>query len=337
MPPPTQQTNTSAAKAAEKSMNPFQVLLLGGMVAAGGLLAVQGVIQAMPVAKASTSYHEAAGEADEALQAAQDALLQGQLESTSTDETFVSVRPLGGTARALRAETRRESGLVAVVETAGSFLPAPRQDPVTPDDMPRLLPQAANTVVSSKTLPVLRIRHDTRLNGETLHGLVVVAPDAELQLRDVVLQGAIVSEAALSEGHLPAFDEQRAPRVRVEGTLRLDDDPLLPGVSLVMPDGVFETGADGANLQIAGDIVAHDVRLHGRGSLFGQLASLRPAECSPGIERVYAGRAPRPWASALDMRGSHAAEYLTYLPAGATRWEDVKPMVDFQFPPKDKP
>jgi hypothetical protein len=289
------------------------------------------------VTKASSTYPDAADAADELLQAAQAALLEGLREALETEQTFVSVRPLGGTTRALRAETRLHDGLVAVVETAGSFVPAPRENPESPDDLPRLTPETANSILSSKALPIVRIRHDARLHGETLHGLVVVAPDVELRLRDVVIRGAIVSEAALAEGHLPAYDEQRAPRVRVEGVLRIEEDPALPGVSLVMPDGVVEAVGDGANLQIEGDVVAHGVRLHGRGSLFGQLASVAPAELSPGVERVGSGRSPRPWSGALDMRGSHAAQYLTYLPVGSTSWDDVQPMLDFQFPEHDTP
>ena len=328
--PPAPHGATPARPGEPRMLNPFQVLLLGGIVAAGGLLATQGIIHALPVTKASTSYRHVSEEVELELHRTQVALLQGG-EAAGSDDVVVSVQPAGGTTRRLRAETRTEDGLVAALETAVSFVPAPRPEPRSPDDLPRLAEATVNRLLEGEELPVLRVNQDMRLVGESLDALVVVAPDAELVLEDVVRRGAVVSQAALSRDTLPAFDRRRAPRVRVVGSVRLDDHAALPGLSVVMPDGEFTSGNEPVLLQVQGDVVAHSLRLTGRGTLFGQLATLRPADLSTSVENPGTGRRPRRWAADLDMRGSHDPEFLAYVP-GRTGWDDVQAMIDFEFP-----
>ncbi len=309
-------------------VSPFRFLLATGVVVALGLAATRDLFQDHPTAHASSEYRTLADTGFEAVLAARDALVAGDV--LELDDAVVSVEEAGGGVSVLRADALRDDVVVSTVRAVGSFTPAPRAAPAGPDDLPRLSAAAVEQLLRDPRLDVRRVRRDTEVVGEVLSGLVVLSPGVELRLRDVVLVGAIVSESALTQQPLTGVSVDHAPTVVVEGPLRLQPMGELPGVSVVMPDGVLRTADDDAAVQIEGDVVARTVELRGRGSLLGRVASLEAPVLS-GVRAVGRGRTPRPWSTALDMRGGLRTDYFTCLPA-RTRWQEVRPMLGFEFP-----
>ncbi len=313
-----------------EGISAFRYLLITGVIVALGLMATRTLFEALPTAHASTSYRQVQAAGDDALSEARKALVEGhQLPEARTAQ--VSITPVAGPLSVLRAESMLDDQLVSVVQTAGSFRPAPRAQPESSDDLPRLKGDTVNSLLANPDLQVRRIRRDMTLAGESLQGLFVVAPGVKLTLRDVVIKGAIVSDGALSSGSLGEFDQERAPRVTIMGSLRMEPMVPLHGVSIVMPDGVLRSEDESLSLQVQGAIIAHGIQLDGRGSLFGRLVSLEAPVLAPGIELIDQGRVPRSWPGCLDMRGPVQTDFLTYLPA-QTNWEDVQPMIRFRFP-----
>jgi hypothetical protein len=324
------------------SVSGFQFLLVTGCVVALGLVGARGLFRALPPAHASTDYRQASATLDDTFHSVRVAMLTGQelpeVDGTTTTISSPSFAGTGGGTgagtgpfRLLRVESRAEDALVSAVVVAGSFRPVPCAEPTTPDDLPRLTSATVNALLADPSLEVRRIRHDTQLSGETLRGLIVVSPGVELVLRNVVLTGAVVSDAALSQDPLTSFNQDRAPTVIIEGVLRTEPMRRLPGVSIVMPDGIVRTKDDRVSLQLHGTIVAHSVTLRGNGSLFGQIATLSGADIGPSLERIGHGRVPRGWPKCLDMRGSLRTDFIAHLPAN-TRWADVQPMLGYRIP-----
>jgi len=312
----------------------FRYLLLAGCVAALSLAGARAFVSGMRPTHPSAPYRKAIRAVETQLVAEHRAWLEHEQDAQhKDDDTRDGPRVLEQQdGRASFAHQTRERGrLVASARTACAARPHPLMSPQSPDDLPRLTQSTVRALFAEDRLSIHRVTADLRLVGETLTGLIVVSPGAKLVLRDVHLRGAIVSAAAMSTGPLIGLDETVAPIVEVTGSLRIDPLRALPGLAVVLPDGIFLAGGEDASLQIRGDVVARRVVLAGRGSLDGQIASLEPAQVDEAIERLGMGRAPRRWSTALDLAGPRAAETFAHA-ASTVRWRDVRPMLRFEFP-----
>jgi len=317
----------TAAGSRLASLTPFQCLALGGVVAALGLLLAQGIFRTLPLARASERYRDASVPADVTTRVAVDMLRAGG----TPDAEEVAYRMLDGRTHLLRADVERDETLVGRVETLARMRFDARPDASDPDQLPRLEARVIERLIHSRKLRVNRVRQDTRVVGQTLEGLIIVAPGAELVLKDVILVGTIISEAALSSGPISPFDPKGAPRLTIEGGLRIDSWSEVPGVAIAMPDGIVSTGDQDTRLQWHGDVIAYRVELHAEGSLFGRFATVEDAHLSPGLETIGVGRAPRRWSRALDLQGPSTAELVVDIPA-ARNWEDVTTILETQLP-----
>lgn len=186
-------------------------------------------------------------------------------------------------------------------------------------DGPAALPTlGAATVAQLLADPWLAVHHvqvPTVLQGAELSGLYVVHPGARLELADVVLHGAVVSAAVLTQAQPGAFDPSMAPRLRVAGNLRIDPSIALPGVAILMPDGRVESAPVDARIQIHGDVVAHDVSLLHAGALAGHVAGVQVALAEPGLlDRLGFDRRPPPWSPMLDLGPASEPTFLALAP-----------------------
>ena len=127
----------------------FQYLLLTGCVVALGLMATRALFGALPTSHASTEYRQATAALDATLDEVRQAMLAGQDLPEPADAT-VAVTEFPGPFRMLRVESRVEDALISAVVAAGSFRAAPRAQPATPDDLPRL--SADTTALSAAHL-----------------------------------------------------------------------------------------------------------------------------------------------------------------------------------------
>jgi hypothetical protein len=109
----------------------------------------------------------------------------------------------------------------------------------------------------------------------------------------VVLRGSIVSDVVPDGG--------QAPRIVVDGALRISPSELLPGTAIYMPGGEVRT-ANGVNpsVQIEGDLIARELQLDARGAIHGQIASVDEPGLGSSIEQPLVCRTRKLRAPGLD-------------------------------------
>jgi Tfp pilus assembly protein PilX len=127
-----------------------------------------------------------------------------------------------------------------------------------------------------------------------LSGILYMRDGATLTLDNVVLDGSVVSEAAL-------FTGAGGGTLHLRNGVLVSPGPELPGVALAVP-GVDVTGNGSERVQLEGVVVASSLTLPGTGALHGPIASLTDAVLSPTYDLVGEGRAPRAWPAAIDTR-----------------------------------
>jgi len=183
------------------------------------------------------------------------------------------------------------------------------------EPLPTLPPALMQTLLGDTALQITRLSGTTLWQDADIHGLVVLSPGAVLYLDDVVIDGCLLSEAALRVG---APDPSTVPpQVVVDGDLRIEPGPALPGLAVLMPDGVLRTASADPAVQIGGDIVVSRLVLGGHGALLGNVAALHPVECSARIARPGEARAPRAWSPVLDLGDVRRAVSVVFVPPDA--------------------
>ena len=153
------------------------------------------------------------------------------------------------------------------------------------------LSAAAKSAVNAAPQTILSGSSNSYTSTE-LSGMILLRTGARLTLRDVILDGSIVSEAALTGA-------AGGVTIELRGGVLIQPGATLPGCAIVAPDAVID--GDGSELvQIHGAIVADRLRLGGGGVLHGGLACDEEIELAAGIDRPGSGRAPRAWPAALE-------------------------------------
>ena len=158
------------------------------------------------------------------------------------------------------------------------------------DRLPALTSAAKSAVNGSS--PTILSGSSNSYTSTELTGVIVLRTGARITLRDVILDGCIVSEAALT-GASGGVD------IELRGGVLIQPGATLPGCAIVAPDADVE--GDGSELvQIQGVIVAERLRLRGGGALHGLIACEDDPELAAGIDFPGSGRAPRGWPSVLE-------------------------------------
>lgn len=135
------------------------------------------------------------------------------------------------------------------------------------------------------------------LSGQTYAGTLVLERGAAITLDDVVVQGAIVSRAALVG---PPYDPAEAVTLVLRNGARVGPSALAPGAGIVLPDGSLSVEA-GCSIEVQGAIVAGKLDLQGDGACDGQILSAAPCELPAGLDRPGFGRVPPAWPAALTV------------------------------------
>jgi len=241
----------------------------------------------------------------------------------------ISVAPLAGGHQAVHVESLGSDGLGARRQFELGLAPAAASAPTEPTALPTLANETVDSLLANGSLEVHHYSHSQTLQGVELSGLLVIHPGAQVTFDDVVLHGAIVSSSVMSQTLFGDFDLEHAPQALVAGNLRIDPHPALPGVAVLMPDGVLTSTLGDARLQIHGDVVAHDVVLHQPGALAGNVAAVHADLVDESVlDRLGIERQGLPWSPMLQLGGAQEPIFVAAVPP-ATDLGALAPIIDF--------
>ena len=253
------------------------------------------------------------------------------LASPDSGLTAVAVSSLGSDRSAVLARTMlpEGTGLTRLLEV--QLLPVPTQTPTEPDDLPRLSPPTVTALMGDPAVTKTWITGDTLLADTDLSGLVIVRDGARLRVDNVVLAGSIVSERVLGTAPFGPFGMGTAPELVLEGSLRIEPGAFLPGLAVLMPDGVVSTAAGDGRVQLAGDVLAHGLQLGFDGVIHGHLLSVSDPVLAPGLDLPGAARAPLPWTPNLVPPGSWDTAFVGVV-ADAPELSELTPITGYWSP-----
>jgi hypothetical protein len=240
-------------------------LVLG--VEGGDLIVLEGLRVATPL-NSGVAFRAMAGREMQPQALAIGRSLDGLLEHTPR-ERQLKAEEIGPTEA--KAGNERQ-GNVAVSDESGA---AGSEDPTYVEQMLTATRETLLSAVKQGDVPVVHLTGRVLVQDTELQGLIVIGTGAEVFFDNVVLEGCLVSEAVFQRPGTVVFSEVAAPRVTIDGNLRIEPMGALPGVAVVLPDGRITTSPGiTPGLQIGGDILAHDVSLDGAGAVRGVIASM---------------------------------------------------------------
>ena len=276
-------------------------MLLAALLSTLAFGYAQHVTVARSAALASWGTLAAQESCQSALDYGRHAALNGAPVVTSPDGglTTVSVSSVGPDRSTVLARTvlPEGTGLTRLLEV--ELLPAPTRTPADPDDLPRLSSPTVTALMADPAVTKTWITGDTLLANTDVSGLLIVSNGARLRVDNVVLEGSIVSQRMLGTALLGPFAVGTAPELVLEGSLRIEPGSFLPGLAVLMPDGVVSTAGGDGRVQLAGDVVAHGLQLGFAGVIHGHVLSVTNPVLASGLDLPGEARAPLPWASNL--------------------------------------
>jgi hypothetical protein len=197
------------------------------------------------------------------------------------------------------------------------------------EELPRLDPADASALLSDSAIPKLTYSGTQTVADRDLTGLVVISDGARITFDNVTISGCLISEASLEGQDFSGYAVTN-PTVIVDGGLRIVAGTALPGVAVLMPDGVLTCTAGPCGVQIVGDVVAGQVLLAGRGGITGNIACVEPLSLT-GIEQPGSGREPRAWSSSLDTGATRSLRQVAVRPRPSTV-DELDLITGFEFP-----
>lgn len=312
-------------KQQHKNSNSSGYVLLSVLVSVGvitGLVAAYGrhVIVEGRSGMASLPLLESREACHSGVRFARQALVSGTASSSQTvpsgscSATYtVTSLPLGN--QALSVQSVGNDGLGARRLLEVGVKPSPASVPVSPSTLPTLGASTVAALMADWSVPKTDYTQNTTLQGVELEGLLVVHPGVELVLDDVVLSGAIVSSTVMLQSELGAYDAGNAPSIVIDGNLRIDAHPSLPGVAVLLPDGAVFSGAGDARVQIHGDVAAHEVQLTHAGTLSGNVSAVcTQLASSSELDRMGMDRKGADWSGQLQLGSVQEPVFLAAVP-----------------------
>ncbi len=206
-------------------------------------------------------------------------------------------------------------------------------EPVTshPDDLPGIDPDTLDEIMGDPTIEKHYYGGQQWIRDCDLEGVVVVRNTSAVFFDNVTIRGVLVSEDALSTDPIGDFDPSTTPCALTDGSLRITPGDFLPGVAVVMPDGVLTNYHNDSSVQIEGDIIAYRCSLEAIGSIRGNIATVVPAEIDESIVRPGSGRGPTEWSDDLSMGSTWNTAYLAFLPRVSTVGQ-LSAITGYSFP-----
>jgi hypothetical protein len=274
-------------------------------------------------------------------EACQSGLTFARQSILSGGEELINSIPAGDEVAMLSVEETASGHQLVSVEVAGddglgarrtaeiAVQPSPDSQPDGPASLPTLDAATVNALLGDGTVTMHHVTASQRLEGVELTGILVIHPGVELELADVVLHGPIISATVLSQASYGPFDGEAAPRLLVDGNVRIDPLGALPGLAILMPDGTVESSMADARIQVHGDVVAHRVSLLEPGVVAGNVLGVEVSLLDDDQQDTLgADRKPLPWSSALDLGGTSEPVFMAIVPT-STAVDSLSPIITF--------
>ncbi len=310
-------------------------LLLISLVTVFGSTYLRHVLYDMRNSESSRHVSDASDAVDSAVAYAEQRLRRGDFDlSASIDNgpraALLTATDLGDGHSGLQIQSVDVDGIGVTLLAEVALVPSVNSAGA-PDDLPRLDAATVNDLLNDPAVPKLSYNGTQTVTGADLYGLIIIGNSSTLTLDDVTVHGCIVSADVLTAAPFGAYDAPTAPSLIIGGDVRVQAADFLPGVAMVMPDGLVTTSASPASLQCEGDLVAHDLTVNGLGALRGNIATAQPASLDARVMRPGADRGPRAWGAGLDDVQQWEPSFLAFLPRHDAV-QDLGTITGFSFP-----
>lgn len=136
----------------------------------------------------------------------------------------------------------------------------------------------------------------TTLSDTEINGTLILRRGSVVTLRDVIVNGTIVSVTALMG---PPYTSADATTLVIERGLRVESSPLLAGCSILLPDATLTLDAT-ARIEVHGVMLANRMVLAGSGFLHSYVLAAAPLVVPASFDRPGWGRGPTAWPSTLE-------------------------------------
>lgn len=290
------------------------VLLLAALIASLTMTYARSSIVAGEAAPGQKNTVAVQTVVDSGLAWARQSLITGGSRTTSL------VTPTGATLTASVADEGAAVRGIDLAATSGSRsggVHALAEVHFAPGSSLPTLSDAARAALSAPGA-VVRVSVDTTYENQIVNGVLRVSKGKRLELRNVVLRGAIVSENAFSDA---AWSDGDRTEIRIDESVIIESGTTLWGCAIVAPDAELDLSSN-ARFQCQGVIVARllDSDPAAVARLHDQLAVGATQDSLAGIVQLGVGRGPRAWPTALKS-GSQGITRVVFDRAGATSSE----------------
>jgi len=300
------------------------VLLLAGLIVATTASYARHTTVDWRQSTASLWVHETREAAQSGVAFARQVLSSGQSLGTSTvasgnKTVSVVIADAGGDKRSIRVNATSD-GLGATIEAdarvfglAGELIPS--------------VTSAAVTAVNADAGAV-KYTGTVTVQNTVITGTLRLGRSCKLTLKDVVLYGSIVSEAALLG---PPYNAATATTLTLQEGVRIEPTSVLPGCAILLPDGAIVADAT-SNVEIHGIVVGNSISVSGSGAMDDQVVAAMPFTLPGTIDRPGLGRAPLDWPAAVSVSGLGVKSLAFQTPAPASG--ELTAIKTFKFPAK---
>jgi hypothetical protein len=185
------------------------------------------------------------------------------------------------------------------------------------EELPTLTDTARSAVPTTHNL--ITVSGSMAFRNQQIAGIFLLRDGATLELENVVLVGAIVSQNAMSDD---AWTEPERTKVRIVGSVLIEPSATLAQCAIVAPDATIELVSE-PRFQVHGVVVADTINVMdptAKAVLHRQLAVANSIGFTPNIIQMGVGRGPRPWPTALKS-GSQGITRLVFDRQRATSTE----------------
>ncbi len=267
------------------------VLLLAGLMVATTAAYARHSMLNWRQSTASLWVHETRESASSGMAFAKQVLASGgscgSTSVTAGDKTVtVDIQDAGGSGRSIRVDaTSGQLGSTVIADASVYGLPG--------NVLPTLEPAGSAAVLADAA--AVKLTGKQTLTGQSYAGTLILAKGSDITLDDVVVEGAIVSETALSP---PPWAPADAVKLTLATGARVGPSGVLSGCGLFLPDGQLTVQA-GCTIEVHGVVVADSIDVQGTGAMDNHVVASQPFTLPAGIDRPGLGRTPLAWPDVL--------------------------------------